>query len=336
MVEGVVLEEVRVFLKSRVILTAAELDLFTHLDAEPATADILAERLQCDQRALTRILDCLVTFRFLEKENGTYRPTERGTLLSSDHPQTELPMVLHLNGLWGTWSGLTDTVRTGENPKRKSVSERGKDSLNAFIGAMHVVGRTLSREIATDYDVSSCKKLLDLGGGSGTYTIAFLEKNPDMTSVLFDLPDVIPIAEERFGEDIDGDGTGDACDAPAFVPDTGQTKCYDGVNEITCPQPGEPWYGQDAQYSASPRSYTKLDEGGNDLPESATDFALFGDDTDTIDVATGMLSDTEGVYALQVKGQSMIDALINDGDIVVMKHQLRAENGDMVAAWLKE
>ena len=201
MVEGVVLEEVRVFLRSRVILTAAELDLFTHLDAEPATADILAERLDCDKRGLTRILDCLVTFQFLEKENGNYRPTERGTLLSSDHPQTELPMVLHLNGLWGTWSGLTETVRTGENPRRKSVSERGKDSLKAFIGAMHVVGRTLSREIAASYDVSSFKKLLDIGGGSGTYTIAFLEKNPDMTSVLFDLPDVIPIAEERFGEE---------------------------------------------------------------------------------------------------------------------------------------
>jgi repressor LexA len=43
----------------------------------------------------------------------------------------------------------------------------------------------------------------------------------------------------------------------------------------------------------------------------------------------------EGVYALRVKGNSMIDALIKDGDIVVMEYVTSAENGDMVAAWLK-
>jgi len=42
------------------------------------------------------------------------------------------------------------------------------------------------------------------------------------------------------------------------------------------------------------------------------------------------------VYALQVKGDSMIDALIHDGDIVIMKRQTEAKNGDLVAAWLKE
>ena len=47
-----------------------------------------------------------------------------------------------------------------------------------------------------------------------------------------------------------------------------------------------------------------------------------------------MLEDTEGLYALEVRGQSMIDALINDGDIVVMKHQSHAETGEMVAVLL--
>jgi repressor LexA len=69
------------------------------------------------------------------------------------------------------------------------------------------------------------------------------------------------------------------------------------------------------------------------VPDAGVDFALFGDET--IDIASGWLQDTEGVYALQVRGQSMIDALINDGDIVVMKQQNHAENGDMVAALLR-
>jgi repressor LexA len=70
------------------------------------------------------------------------------------------------------------------------------------------------------------------------------------------------------------------------------------------------------------------------IPEEVSDFSAFGDDT--VDIAAGMLDETEGVYALQVRGQSMIDALINDGDIVVMKHQSYAHNGEMVAARLRE
>ncbi len=53
------------------------------------------------------------------------------------------------------------------------------------------------------------------------------------------------------------------------VPDTGQKKCYDNTQEITCPNPGEDFYGQDAQYITNPHSYTKLDANGNDLPDNA-------------------------------------------------------------------
>ena len=51
------------------------------------------------------------------------------------------------------------------------------------------------------------------------------------------------------------------------VPDTGQIKCYDNTQEIVCPQPGEPFYGQDGNYYFNSQSYTKLDENGNDLPD---------------------------------------------------------------------
>jgi hypothetical protein len=53
------------------------------------------------------------------------------------------------------------------------------------------------------------------------------------------------------------------------LPETGQTKCYNGTQEITCPNPGEDYYGQDAQYITLPQSYTKLDPDGNDLPDDA-------------------------------------------------------------------
>jgi len=56
------------------------------------------------------------------------------------------------------------------------------------------------------------------------------------------------------------------------LPGTGQTKYYNDTAEILCP--GEDFYGQDAQYVTNPRSYTKLDAGGNDLPDSATSWTM--------------------------------------------------------------
>lgn len=57
---------------------------------------------------------------------------------------------------------------------------------------------------------------------------------------------------------------------------------------------------------------------------------------ETIEVARDQLKSPAGIYALEVKGDSMIDALVNDGDIVLMRHQETAENGEMVAVWLKD
>ncbi len=70
------------------------------------------------------------------------------------------------------------------------------------------------------------------------------------------------------------------------------------------------------------------------IPDSGTDFALMGDQV--IDLSSSMFQNTERLFALQVSGNSMIDALINDGDIVVLRHQQHAENGEMVAAWIAD
>ena len=56
---------------------------------------------------------------------------------------------------------------------------------------------------------------------------------------------------------------------------------------------------------------------------------------ETLDVPEHLVSGRENVYALKVKGTSMIDALIDDGDIVLLQHSDTAEDGDMVAAWLE-
>jgi repressor LexA len=73
---------------------------------------------------------------------------------------------------------------------------------------------------------------------------------------------------------------------------------------------------------------------GEPLPVPGSDFSLMGDET--IELTRDILGDPMGLYALQVQGNSMIDALVNDGDVVIMRHQPKVENGEMAAVWLKE
>jgi len=71
------------------------------------------------------------------------------------------------------------------------------------------------------------------------------------------------------------------------------------------------------------------------IPLPGTDSPIFGAD-EAIEITRGLLTNGEGLFALQVQGDSMIDAMINDGDIVVMKREPEWRNGDMVAVWLKD
>ena len=73
---------------------------------------------------------------------------------------------------------------------------------------------------------------------------------------------------------------------------------------------------------------------GTPLPIPDSEFPLFAEET--IALTRDMLPDEANIYALEVRGNSMIDALINDGDIVIIRHQETAENGDLVAVWLRE
>jgi len=77
---------------------------------------------------------------------------------------------------------------------------------------------------------------------------------------------------------------------------------------------------------------------GIPLPELLPGEQYTGDEVEAVEIAASLLPSekTEDLYALEVKGNSMIDAMINDGDIVVIKQAVEANNGEMVAVWLPE
>ena len=74
---------------------------------------------------------------------------------------------------------------------------------------------------------------------------------------------------------------------------------------------------------------------GEPMPVPGSDFAILGDEV--IELTRELLPlDNKNIFALQVRGNSMVDAMIGDGDIVVMQQRQKADNGDLVAVWLKD
>ncbi len=74
---------------------------------------------------------------------------------------------------------------------------------------------------------------------------------------------------------------------------------------------------------------------GEPMPVPGSDFAILGDEM--LELTRELLPiDDKNLFALQVRGNSMVDAMIGDGDIVIMQQRQKADNGELVAVWLKD
>jgi len=190
----------RGFMEARILLSAAELDVFTHLK-RPLSARELAATLGGDPRAVTILLDALGALGLLRKSRERYRcPPTLYALLARDTADSVRPMLLHLTGLWQRWSELTALVLGDPQARARALAPRNGDRTRAFIEAMHVVGRELATQVVRVVKPTRARSLLDVGGGPGTYTAAFLRAVPGLRATLFDLPAVIEIARQRLRE----------------------------------------------------------------------------------------------------------------------------------------
>ena len=180
----------RAFQESRVLLTALELDVFAAL-GEGASAPELSSQLATDARATEILLNALVAVGALLKRDGVFRCTEESKALA-----TARAGLLHMVHLWDTWSTLTECVRSG-----KATVTRGPESFpeartRAFIAAMHARARDNAGETARLSGIRDAKHMLDVGGGSGAYSIAFAKACPALHAEILDLGAVVPLAEE--------------------------------------------------------------------------------------------------------------------------------------------
>ena len=196
------LELARGYQGAAVLAAAADLDLFSALAAEALTAPVLAHRLSCNLRGLTILLDALTALQLLVKEEERYSLSPGAdACLTASGPHSILDMAQHQANCLRRWVQLARVVKTGQ-PAERSPSVRGeKSDQEAFIGAMHNVSAPVADQVIGSIKPLHFRTLLDIGGASGTWTQAFLRACPAANAILFDLPEVISMAQRLLAEE---------------------------------------------------------------------------------------------------------------------------------------
>lgn len=185
-------ERIRGFQESRIILSALELDVFSLVNGG-ATAGEVAARAATDPRATDTLLNALVAMRLVVKDDGRFRPTP----ISERHLTGESRLaLLHMSSLWNSWSTLTDCVRHGTATGFEEMADRDDTWTEPFIAAMHrnAVERA---PVLVEAVGTPGKRMLDIGGGSGAYSIAFAQAHPELRVDLLDLGTVTEIARRH-------------------------------------------------------------------------------------------------------------------------------------------
>ncbi len=187
-------EMIRGFMPSRAILSGLELDLFTAI-GEGASAEHVAKKIGGDPRATEMLLNALASLKLLEKKTGTFSPTPvSARFLSADSRDSHRMALLHIANIWHRWSTLTDRVRPG------GEADRNDSPVKAFIAAMDRNARERIGPVLNAVGTAGVKRMLDLGGGSGAYSIAFAKANPDLHSDIMDQHEVVPLTRDYIRE----------------------------------------------------------------------------------------------------------------------------------------
>jgi hypothetical protein len=193
-----ILELGRRYQGAAVLAAAADLDLFSTLASKPLTAAEVSRRLGCDLRGLTILLDALAALRLARKRGDRYAlPAGVGALLTHGGSQSVLAMAQHQATCLRRWVQLARVVKSGGPAERiPSVRDEAGDE-ESFIGAMHNVSAPNAERVIKALRPLLFQHLLDIGGASGTWTIAFLRACRSARATLFDMPSVIPMARRR-------------------------------------------------------------------------------------------------------------------------------------------
>ena len=185
---------IRGYMPSRCILTALELDIFTAV-GEGASAEQVGMRIHANPRAAGMLLNALVALGLLTKTGDVYQNTpESARFFVQGSKDNHRKGLLHSANIWHRWSTLTDAVRRGT---RIPIDRDGtQEWTRNFIAGMQRNAKDRAPLLVKAVGTEGVRRILDLGGGSGAYSIAFAKACPDVRCEILDVPEVVPLTAE--------------------------------------------------------------------------------------------------------------------------------------------
>ena len=187
------------FYGSNVLFTASDLGIFGYLaKCQQATSEEVAAALSMDSRGTRLLLDGCVALGLLAKEGLIYRNTQESAIFLAPGSPGDLSQAIRYNrDVYAAWGRLADLVRTGQPVERPQI-HLGEDlsRTRTFVLSMHGRAMGIGRAVVPSLDLAGRKRLLDIGGGPGTYSVLIAQANPEISCAVIDLPPVAAIASE--------------------------------------------------------------------------------------------------------------------------------------------
>ena len=193
------------FWASKTLLSAVEMEVFTELSKGPESLETLTGRLGLHFRSSRDFLDALVALGFLQRQDGHYSNTPSSDIFLDKHKPSYIGGVLEMANkrLYHHWRHLTPALRTGERQSEEPETEdvfaalyADPTRLKGFLRAMTGISRGANMTIAGRFPWDKYKTAADCGTAQGDLIVQVALKNPHITGIGFDLPEVAPIFEE--------------------------------------------------------------------------------------------------------------------------------------------
>lgn len=182
----------------RVLLAALELDIFTVVGNQSWTVESLSKELKVSERGLSILCRNLAAAGVLQKKGPIYKNSRLGaTALNGNHRTYRGGYLNLIRTHWADWARLLESVRSGL-PIDHEIPDN-PDYRRQFTWAMHHRTLEIAPAIAVQLHMGRAQTLLDLGGGPGTYAMAFLAKNPRLRATVCDREAALGVAKEIAG-----------------------------------------------------------------------------------------------------------------------------------------
>ncbi len=187
------------FMSAKHLFAASELGLFEVLADSPATLESLAARTGLTRRAARISADAMVALGILERDGDTYSNGDMAAaFLSGRGPADLRPFLRFWDKIsYPTWCGLAQALASGPAKEVFDLDEELQKLASAGIEAI-LAGPAAA--LAETIDFSGRRRLLDVGGGTGSWSIAVVRRHENIRATIFELPAVAKIARERVAE----------------------------------------------------------------------------------------------------------------------------------------